>query len=171
MSWPSAPVPVRAGLTGADPSAGSACSLGRLGVLVASSVTTHHGRLCRPGNTGTGHTTNGSVGGLFWFARNSGYASATANGRPDACVRAPSAPSRSGNGWVQDKVEGLAVGGDGQLYAVTDNDGVDDATDEAVLLRLGSADAVLGGGTTGGNSAAAIELPPSNAVAGVFRGH
>jgi hypothetical protein len=25
-------------------------------------------------------------------------------------------------GWVQDKAEGLAVGGDGEAYAVTDND-------------------------------------------------
>jgi hypothetical protein len=38
---------------------------------------------------------------------------------------------------VQDKVEGLAVGGDGQTYAVTDNDAIDDATGETVFLRLG----------------------------------
>ena len=44
---------------------------------------------------------------------------------------------RADNGWVQDKVEGLAVGGDGRTYAVTDNDAVDDATGETVLLRLG----------------------------------
>ena len=44
---------------------------------------------------------------------------------------------RADRGWVQDKVEGLAVGGDGRTYAVTDNDAVDDATGETVFLRLG----------------------------------
>jgi hypothetical protein len=46
---------------------------------------------------------------------------------------------RAGNGWVQEKVEGLAVGGDRQVYVVTDNDGVEDATGETLFLRLGSA--------------------------------
>ena len=40
-------------------------------------------------------------------------------------------------GWVQDKVEGLAVAGNGRTYAVTDNDGLDDATGETVFLPLG----------------------------------
>ncbi|SDT65188.1 esterase-like activity of phytase family protein [Actinoplanes derwentensis] len=40
-------------------------------------------------------------------------------------------------GWTQDKVEGLAVAGDGRTYAVTDNDGIDDATGETVFLDLG----------------------------------
>jgi len=44
---------------------------------------------------------------------------------------------KADNGWVQDKVEGLAIGGDGRTYAVTDNDAVDDATGETVFLRLG----------------------------------
>ncbi|GAB2591474.1 hypothetical protein Aab01nite_39010 [Paractinoplanes abujensis] len=44
---------------------------------------------------------------------------------------------KADNGWVQDKVEGLAVAGDGQTYAVTDNDAIDDATGETVFLRLG----------------------------------
>ncbi|MDQ7903221.1 esterase-like activity of phytase family protein [Phytohabitans sp. ZYX-F-186] len=44
---------------------------------------------------------------------------------------------RAGNGWTQDKVEGLAIGGDGRTYAVTDNDGVDESTGETVFLRLG----------------------------------
>ena len=48
-------------------------------------------------------------------------------------------PLQAGNGWVQDKVEGLTIGGDGQVYAVTDNDGVEDATGETVFLRLGAA--------------------------------
>jgi hypothetical protein len=43
---------------------------------------------------------------------------------------------KADNGWVQDKVEGLAIGGDGQTYAVTDNDALDDATGETVLLSL-----------------------------------
>ena len=46
---------------------------------------------------------------------------------------------RADNGWVQDKVEGLTIGRDGQVYAVTDNDGVEDATGETLFLRLGSA--------------------------------
>ena len=86
MSWPSAPAPVRAGQTGADSSAGSACSLGRLGVLVASSVTTHHRRLCRPGNPGTGHITNGNVGGLA--DSGSGCPQAGARRRPSTMLAA-----------------------------------------------------------------------------------
>ena len=46
---------------------------------------------------------------------------------------------QSVNGWTQEKLEGLTVGADGQVYAVTDNDGLDDATGETVFLRLGSA--------------------------------
>lgn len=41
------------------------------------------------------------------------------------------------NGIIQDKPEGLAVDADGQVYVVTDNDGVDGSTGETVLLRLG----------------------------------
>ena len=44
---------------------------------------------------------------------------------------------RSDNGWVQDKVEGLAVAGNGRTYAVTDNDAIDDATGETLFMRLG----------------------------------
>ncbi|WP_421742560.1 esterase-like activity of phytase family protein [Cellulomonas sp.] len=46
---------------------------------------------------------------------------------------------RAANGWTQEKVEGLTIGGDGQVYAITDNDGLKDATGETVLLRLGPA--------------------------------
>lgn len=49
----------------------------------------------------------------------------------------------AGKGWTQDKVEGLAVGGDGNVYAVTDNDGLDKATGETVFLRLGTAKQVF----------------------------
>lgn len=44
---------------------------------------------------------------------------------------------RTDNGWVQDKLEGLAVAGNGRTYAVTDNDAIDDATGETVFLDLG----------------------------------
>ncbi|WP_369370308.1 esterase-like activity of phytase family protein [Promicromonospora sp. Populi] len=45
---------------------------------------------------------------------------------------------RATNGWTQEKLEGLTIGGDGRVYAVTDNDGVQDATGETVFLDLGS---------------------------------
>jgi len=48
------------------------------------------------------------------------------------------------NGWVQEKVEGLAVGRDGQVFVVTDNDGVQDATGETLLLTLGSKRKIFG---------------------------
>ena len=51
---------------------------------------------------------------------------------------------RATNGWTQEKLEGLTVGGDGQVYAITDNDGVLDATGETVLLRLGTYRKVFG---------------------------
>ena len=44
---------------------------------------------------------------------------------------------QSFNGWVLDKVEGLAVAADGKAYALTDNDGVDGSSGETRLLRLG----------------------------------
>ncbi len=42
------------------------------------------------------------------------------------------------NGYIQDKVEGFAVDVDGNAFAVTDNDGVDDASGETFFLRLGT---------------------------------
>lgn len=42
------------------------------------------------------------------------------------------------NGYVQEKVEGIAVAGNGNLYVVTDNDGVEDANGETIFLNLGS---------------------------------
>lgn len=47
-------------------------------------------------------------------------------------------------GWTQEKLEGLTIGADGQVYAVTDNDGLKDATGETQFLRLGSAGTVFG---------------------------
>ncbi|MGW6744941.1 esterase-like activity of phytase family protein [Streptomyces sp. NPDC055025] len=51
---------------------------------------------------------------------------------------------RATNGWTQEKLEGLTVAGDGGVYAVTDNDGLDNATGETVLLRLGSSKKIFG---------------------------
>lgn len=47
------------------------------------------------------------------------------------------APLHADNGWIHDKPEGLMVGGDGQVYLVTDNDGVDESNGETQFLRLG----------------------------------
>ena len=44
---------------------------------------------------------------------------------------------QAGKGWVHDKLEGLARAVDGSVYAVTDNDGVDDSTGETQFLKLG----------------------------------
>jgi hypothetical protein len=41
------------------------------------------------------------------------------------------------NGWVLDKLEGLTVAADGEVYAVTDNDGLSSATGETQFFRLG----------------------------------
>lgn len=46
---------------------------------------------------------------------------------------------RASNGWISDKVEGLAVTRHGRVYVVTDNDGVDEWSGETQLLRLGRA--------------------------------
>lgn len=40
-------------------------------------------------------------------------------------------------GWTQEKLEGLAMDVTGRMYAVTDNDAVDDATGETVFMDLG----------------------------------
>lgn len=47
------------------------------------------------------------------------------------------------NGFVQEKVEGMTVAGNGNLYVVTDNDGVEDANGETVFLDLGAAGEAL----------------------------
>ncbi|MCP9273988.1 esterase-like activity of phytase family protein [Mycolicibacterium arenosum] len=47
-------------------------------------------------------------------------------------------------GFVQEKVEGFAIAGNGRLYVVTDNDGVEDANGETVFLDLGPAGDALG---------------------------
>ncbi|WMY78213.1 esterase-like activity of phytase family protein [Citricoccus sp. I39-566] len=58
---------------------------------------------------------------------------------------------RTLNGWTQEKLEGLAIAGNGNVYAVTDNDGVEDATGETVFLNLGAAaDVFADSGQPGG---------------------
>ncbi|MEU4681037.1 esterase-like activity of phytase family protein [Micromonospora sp. NPDC023737] len=51
---------------------------------------------------------------------------------------------RATNGWTQEKLEGLTVAGNGQVYAVTDNDALQDATGETVFLQLGTSRKVFG---------------------------
>ena len=46
---------------------------------------------------------------------------------------------QAGKGWVHDKLEGLARTADGDVYVVTDNDGVDNSTGETQFLNLGKA--------------------------------
>ncbi|WP_392507580.1 esterase-like activity of phytase family protein [Naumannella halotolerans] len=48
------------------------------------------------------------------------------------------------NGWVQEKLEGLTIGADGDVRVVTDNDATDGASGETVLLNLGSATEMFG---------------------------
>mgnify|MGYP000049974227 CR=1 FL=1 len=45
---------------------------------------------------------------------------------------------RATRGWTQEKFEGFTVTANGQMYAVTDNDGLKDATGETVFMRLGA---------------------------------
>jgi hypothetical protein len=45
---------------------------------------------------------------------------------------------RATDGWTLDKLEGFAVAKDGIAYAVTDNDGVEEATGETQFFRLGA---------------------------------
>ncbi|SFM33403.1 esterase-like activity of phytase family protein [Marinobacter zhejiangensis] len=40
--------------------------------------------------------------------------------------------------WTTEKLEGFTVAADGQVYVVTDNDGVDDAPGETLFLNLGN---------------------------------
>jgi hypothetical protein len=46
---------------------------------------------------------------------------------------------RAGHGWTQEKLEGLTVAGNGQVYGMVDNDGNQDANGENIFLRLGAA--------------------------------
>mgnify|MGYP003634142917 CR=1 FL=1 len=48
------------------------------------------------------------------------------------------------NGWVSDKPEGVAVTKNGQVYLVTDNDGVEDWSGETWFLKLGKVGKLFG---------------------------
>ena len=50
---------------------------------------------------------------------------------------------QASQGWISDKAEGFAVTADGRVFAVTDNDGVNDASGETMLLLLGDKDAMF----------------------------
>ncbi|WP_205475259.1 esterase-like activity of phytase family protein [Nocardioides sp. SYSU D00038] len=54
---------------------------------------------------------------------------------------------RAGRGWTQEKLEGLGISSGGQVFAVTDNDGVVDATGETQLYRLGDLKQVFAAAT------------------------
>ncbi|MBU9763568.1 esterase-like activity of phytase family protein [Mycobacterium sp. TNTM28] len=56
---------------------------------------------------------------------------------PKTLVRNLLPDLRATNGYVQEKVEGVAVAGNQNLYVVTDNDGLEDANGETVLFNLG----------------------------------
>ncbi len=45
---------------------------------------------------------------------------------------------KAGNGYVVDKIEGFAIDANGQAFAVTDNDGIDDSNGETQFMRLGA---------------------------------
>ena len=47
------------------------------------------------------------------------------------------------HGWTQEKLEGLGVSSAGRVFAVTDNDGLTDATGETQLYRLGPVTSVF----------------------------
>lgn len=47
--------------------------------------------------------------------------------------------------WTPDKLEGFSVAADGQVYLVTDNDGLDESLGQTVFLRLGDWTSALAG--------------------------
>ncbi|MCM3657229.1 esterase-like activity of phytase family protein [Agromyces mediolanus] len=73
---------------------------------------------------------------------------------------------RATGGWTQEKLEGFAKAADGALYAVTDNDGLKDATGETVFLRLGQADEVFPGDEEPQPGEASLALGVSTVAAG-----
>ncbi|MEU3253134.1 hypothetical protein [Streptomyces sp. NPDC006997] len=53
---------------------------------------------------------------------------------------------RATHGWTQEKLEGLTVAGNGEVYAITGNDALDDAAGETVFLDPGTRRKVFGRG-------------------------
>lgn len=70
---------------------------------------------------------------------------------------------RATNGWTQEKLEGFTIAADGAIYAVTDNDGLKDATGETVFLRLGRAVDAFGDQLRGTTT---LSVPSSSAAYG-----
>ncbi|MXG90330.1 esterase-like activity of phytase family protein [Nocardioides flavescens] len=82
-------------------------------------------------------------------------------------------------GWTQEKLEGLTIGADRQVYAVTDNDGLKDATGETQFLRLGKATDVFSSALSsstslklsatsmllGGTATATVTVTPASSAA------
>lgn len=82
-------------------------------------------------------------------------------------------------GWTQEKLEGLTIGADRQVYAVTDNDGLKDATGETQFLRLGKATDVFSSALSsstslklnatsmllGGTATATVTVTPTSSAA------
>jgi len=82
-------------------------------------------------------------------------------------------------GWTQEKLEGFTIGADRQVYAVTDNDGLKDATGETQFLRLGKATDVFtsalasstslrlstGSMLLGGTATATVTVTPTSSAA------
>lgn len=71
---------------------------------------------------------------------------------------------QAGAGWTQEKLEGLTVAGDGRVFVITDNDGVDDANGETVFASLGSAAALFGSPATPQPSATPTTAPVAPAA-------
>jgi hypothetical protein len=46
---------------------------------------------------------------------------------------------QAGGGWISDKPEGIAVGADGRVWLVVDNDGVSDASGETQFFEVDGA--------------------------------
>lgn len=66
-------------------------------------------------------------------------------------------------GWTQEKLEGFTIGADDQVYAVTDNDGLEDATGETQFLRLGPLTSALPDATA---SATSLSLSAATVTVG-----
>jgi hypothetical protein len=50
---------------------------------------------------------------------------------------------QASEGWITDKPEGFAITADDRVFVITDNDAVDDATGETLLLLLGERGSLL----------------------------
>jgi len=72
---------------------------------------------------------------------------------------------QAGNGWTQEKVEGLTIDTNGLVWAVTDNDAVEDATGETVFWSVGDAAELFAGAYDPTPSPSATETPTETPTA------